>query len=1029
MHGLNMAFSLDQPRIIHDRLIGSIHHYFTAMNNSGKVTEPTENTSRVSSGPGLRENWLNWRKKRFWLGIALLLYTLLGFFLAPVLVRDGIINAIHDELGRESSIGKVEVNPFVLSLRIQDFEMRDTDQVKMAAFDEYFVNFQLSSLFRWAWVFREIRLAGPYFFFERLDTEDTRLGRILAEARSDPPQKPKQENGGLPRLLVHNIDISDGRVDVRDNVPATPVEAFLAPIDVSIQELNTLPDQSGRQDVNIRMPNGATLHWEGSLSLAPLDSEGELVLKDTQLDKGIAYLKAMLPLESFQARLTSRLHYRIRSEANGEISVAVDDLEVELDDLAVSGLTPTTEFLVIPKISLRGGKLRYPEQSMSFGSVQIDTPQLTAWRRKDGSLSLNDLIPAASDSSKTASKGDNPPWHFTVDEFILDGGILDLSDHSVEPPAAAGIRDLQVKLQAISNNAGAVFPFDLAGGLAEGGQFRFSGQLGVLPGFSLNGTSEIQGIPLMPGQPYLQQSANVTMESGAVDAELEVSLNDKQDLSVSGAVRIPGLDLRDSVNNQALLAWKNLDIDRFEFELNSGRVHFSSLVFDQPFGRLVINEDRSTNLSGLLVKNDSVPEAPDTTSTVEAETAPFSLIVGGIRIDDGSMDFSDLSLPLPFATHIAGLDGTVSTIATGSSEPANIKLEGQVDEYGLARINGSMNVLDPIKHTDMTVEFRNLLMPQLSPYTVQFAGREIDEGKLDLDLRYAIDEAQLHGQNAIVLSDLVLGAKVDHPDAASLPLGLAVALLKDSNGVIDIDLPVEGNINDPEFQIGGVVWQAISGLITKIVSAPFRLLGGLIGLDSEDLGQFQFLAGRADLTPPEIEKIAQLGEALQQRPELVVEVSGVTDPEIDVPALKYIHLRDTARARLGEEGNSDESEFVMLDAEIRSVVEALFVERFPDITLETLKTGHTGPPADDPEGKPVLDELAYAADLIDRLLASEVISEQDLNMLAQARAEAIRAAFLATGQFDESRIVMAEPKQVESEGGEWVKLELGVVSD
>ena len=329
----------------------------------------------------------------------------------------------------------------------------------------------------------------------------------------------------------------------------------------------------------------------------------------------------------------------------------------------------------------------------------------------------------------------------------------------------------------------------------------------------------------------------------------------------------------------------------------------------------------------------------------------------------------------------------------------------------------------------MTVEFRNLLMPQLSPYTVQFAGREIDEGKLDLDLRFAIDQAQLHGQNSIVLSDLVLGAKVDHPDAASLPLWLAVALLKDSNGVIDIDLPVEGNINDPEFQIGGVVWQAISGLITKIVSAPFRLLGGLIGLDSEDLGQFEFLAGRADLTPPEIEKIAQLEEALQQRPELVVEVSGVTNPEIDVPALKYIRLRDTARARLGEEGNGGDSEFVMLDAEIRNVIETLFVERFPDITLEAVKSGHTGPLADDPVGEPALDELAYAADLVDRLLASEVVGEQDLTQLAHARAEAIRTAFLATGQFDESRIVMAEPKQVESEDGEWVKLELGVVSD
>ena len=217
-------------------------------------------------------------------------------------------------------------------------------------------------------------------------------------------------------------------------------------------------------------------------------------------------------------------------------------------------------------------------------------------------------------------------------------------------------------------------------------------------------------------------------------------------------------------------------------------------------------------------------------------------------------------------------------------------------------------MLDPIRHTDVTVEFRNLLMPKLSPYTVQFAGREIDQGKLDLGLVYAIDEGKLHGENDVVLSDLVLGEKVDHPDAASLPLGLAVSLLKDADGVIKIDLPVEGDINDPEFKIGGVVWQAITGLITKIVSAPFRFLGNLIGVDSEDFGQFEFLAGRADLTPPELEKIVQMEKALQQRPELTIEISGVADRVIDVPALKLIRLRAIANERLeGELGDQHDA--------------------------------------------------------------------------------------------------------------------------
>ena len=411
------------------------------------------------------------------------------------------------------------------------------------------------------------------------------------------------------------------------------------------------------------------------------------------------------------------------------------------------------------------------------------------------------------------------------------------------------------------------------------------------------------------------------------------------------------------------------------------------------------------------------------------EAPAWSAVIGGIVIEDGSMDFSDLSLPLPFATRVTSLDGTISTIDNESNEPANIRLEGQVDEYGLARIEGGMNLLDPVAHTDVTVEFRNLLMTSLSPYSAQFAGREIDEGKLNLDLEYRIDGGQLDGQNSVVLSDLVLGKEVESADAVSLPLGLAVALLKDSNGVIDIDLPVSGDINDPEFRIGGVIWKAFAGLITKVVAAPFKLLGGLIGIDSEDFGQFQFLAGRHDLTPPELEMVVQLKQALEKRPELRVEINGVFDPAIDTPALQYLQLRETAWQRLGRDPSEESNASEMLGEEIRKLLEVLYSERFPASPLDELKAMHSAAPADDPEGKPVLDELAYAGELRDRLVASEPVGPTELKGLANRRAQAIYDAFLAAGDLDPARIQLGEASVAESEDGEWVLMELGVATD
>jgi hypothetical protein len=993
-------------------------------------TDQAPAAAAQSTGKVFKNRWLNPRRKRFWAIVVILLYTLLGFFAAPPMIEHTIISLLNDDLGRPAKIEKIEANPYALSVRVTGFELQDTDGVKLASFDEFHVNFQFLSILKWAWTFSQIQLTGPYLHFERFDTGETRLGHLLEDFAANRParagdDKSADQANDVPRVLIRNLGISEGRVDFRDRLPATPVEFDLGPINISIQELNTLPDVYGQQAVAIYLPGDASLKWNGSLSLAPLESKGELVLEGMRIDPVIAYLEHLLPLETISASLSSAFKYQLLQEGSGDFSIAVDEFDIRLDDLLVSGLVPATDIAIIQQMSLLDGKFRYPGQTLHFGKLNIVNPMITAWLKEDGSLNLLDLKPDGATSGKTTESNNTAsPWQLGIGQVLLEGGELALSDNSVQPAAYINLADLHARADGVNNLANAVMPFELSGKLSGGGNFMVNGELGALPGFSLSAHASIKGVPLSLGQPYVQQFAHILIETGVVDSAVDINVPAGQDYSVSGSVEIPGLKVNDELENETLLSWNNLEID--QFDLDPGTLHLSSLAFEGIYGRFVINDDRTTNLGGLVVDEATEPGENNTTET-DSESMDF--IIGGVYVNNGSLDFSDLSLPLPFATHIEPLEGTVSTIATNSTEPANIRLEGQVDEYGLARIEGGMNVLDPVRYTDVSVDFRNLEMSSLSPYTVQFAGREIDEGKLNLGLVYDIKEGQLHGTNEIILSDLVLGEKVDHPDAASLPLGLAVSLLKDANGVIDIDLPVEGDVNDPEFKIGGVIWQAFTGMITKVVSAPFRLLGSLIGIESEDFGQIEFLAGRADLTPPEMEKIVQLEEALQQRPELLIEISGVTDPAIDVPVMQYIRVRDIASERLGEGLEDKNDNDLMLDERIRGIVETLFSERFPDISPQSLKAAHTAPPADDPEGKPVLDELAYATDLWKRLLAAETVTDQDLTDLALARAEAIRFAFLATGQIDASRIVITEPSEVESDDGEWVMLELGVASE
>ena len=1005
-----------------------------------------------------------------------LLYTLAGFFLLPYLAKKGIVDFVRGDLGRDTRIENVEFNPYVLSLKIKGLSIADTDGIKLAGIDELFVNFQLSSVFYRAWTFDEIRVDGLYFFLHRIDTENSRLGHLIDDlaslrtAAEAAEAEPPEATDGPPRLWVRDLRLR-GAVDIRDDLPKTPVKLQLSPIDIAVTDLNTLPDKTGHQTVTVEMPEGPVLHWQGSLDLAPFASQGQLALDNGQLAQGLPYLQAMLPLDSLAATLSSRFDYRIFIAGDGVAKIAIDNLDVKLNDVALTGLDPGTEFLALDALNLKGGVFRYPEQSLHFQNLHIEAPRISAWLTPDGTINFSHLMPAPATSSKVPNvpgteaarsdtgnahgdtenaHGDNenednkvetavekntsaksvaqaPAWTVGIDLISLAEGELEFADHRFDPAARLSLTDLHIALGEFSTAADARMPLTLSGTLADQGQLNIDGSVAITPAAALDLRVRVADLPLAIAQDHIQQYLRVVIESGLVNTDLTITMAANRSPSIVGSLQVASLKVKDAEQNNALLAWEDLALNRLELDMSANSLDITRLEFRKPYARLAIREDLSTNVSDLRVKpsNESARKsARNTGQEPLSAPSPLSVVIGGIRIDDATLDFSDMSLPLPFATRVHSLKGSVATIASTDAAPSKINLEGQVDKYGLARIDGDINLLDPTLDTQVSVEFRNLNMPNLSPYSGKFAGRKIRDGKLSLNLDYRIDKGALKASNDIVLSNLRLGEKIENPNAVSLPLDLAIALLKDANGVIKAKIPITGDVNDPRFALGGVIRDAIFGFITNVATAPFRFLGSIVGMARADLGHIQFLAGRTDLTPPELEKISQLRNALNQRPQLALQIGGVHDPDTDTSALQFISLRNKFFERRGERLNLND-EASLLAAEHRDTLEALFTDQFPDISLQSLKAVHTTSGADDSE-KPTFKALAYAADLRDRLLSAQTIAEFELEQLANARAEAVRAAVLDDGSIDGARIVLIQPRKVTSKDGQWVTLKLDV---
>lgn len=513
------------------------------------------------------------------------------------------------------------------------------------------------------------------------------------------------------------------------------------------------------------------------------------------------------------------------------------------------------------------------------------------------------------------------PWQLDLATFTLNKLNLRLQDDSLEMPLqlAAAING---SANSISNRDGAEIPFNLTVNLESGGTLSNSGEVIGLPALALESSLQISQLNLAAIQPYLNEYASVALENGNINLNSSVTINPDEPFSARGEFSLNSLKVSDTVLREDLVTLAQMNIDEFAFSLAANALEISEIDVIDLYARVIVNQDGSTNI-GRSVRQ-STADTPATVSETSVDESasdsnPFGITLGKVSINNASANFTDRNLPLTFDANIQQLNGTAEGVASTSQEAATLNLEGQVNEFGLVRIIGSLNPFNVIQNSEVDVRFTNIDMPPLTPYVIKFAGREISEGSIDLGLVYEIQEGQLNASNQMVLKDLKLGERVDQPGAMDLPLDLALALLKDGNGVIDLEVPVVGDINDPEFDFGPAIRRTLTNVLTNIVTAPFRLLGSLIGGGDSSLESIRFLPGRSDIAPPEQQILNQLGEALAQRPQLVLEVPPLTAPE-DVLALKTTKVNRNIEIAL--EALVDED--ILLTERRRQVLETLY---------------------------------------------------------------------------------------------------------
>ncbi|HTO90154.1 MAG TPA: DUF748 domain-containing protein [Candidatus Sulfotelmatobacter sp.] len=942
------------------------------------------------------------------------LYLGFGFWVAPGLVRGAILRGASERLTRAPELKRVRVNPLNLSMHVEGFSLERADGQRVLGFEDFYVRFDpLGSLIDRGLTLARLRLDRPLLAVEM------RPGGALDVAELIRPDSTKVDTTVQPPPLhVKQLLITDGAISFADPSRTPPLQMGAKPVDLTLMDLRTRRGARNEFSLRAATVRGESLHWEAKFVLAPFHSEGLLELKNVKAKTLTSLAGTAIPfsMPSGDADFATRYHVDARDHP---MSVGLEDLRAELRDWTLANRAADTTFIVLQRARLLGGSVDVNHSRVTLDSIAVDGGHVSLWMERNHHLNL--------EAWATAPDTTVPPWITHVQGIGAHGLQVSFEDRQVGPPATFELNDVEAALADLSTEPHAVGRLTSARAkIFDSGDCSASGAIG-LTGPSADLQVEVKRFPLRSTQPYMNHLNRVVILGGDANGKGRLRFNTFGPkgplLRYEGSASVDGFKSVDRKLRQELLSWRSLRLNALRYDVMPSAIETRQVDVEGGFIRVVVGPDRIPNLATVALPPDSAAGyssfSTDSTDTLRAK-------IDLVNIKDGSAYFSDLSLRPAFTTGIEALNGSIKGLSSFQESGGEIALDGQVDRYAPVRVEGAFNPLSKGGHTDMSLSFKHIELTTFTPYSGKFMGYRIERGKLSLDLHYVVDGRQLQGSNKILMEQLTLGDKVDSPEATHLPVRFAIALLKDKDGNIDLDLPVKGSLDDPKFSIGRVILKVLTNLVTKAVTSPFKALGALFGGSEEQLDVIEFAAGSSVVDSSQVTRLDQLGKALTERPGLRLDIPAGYDALADSVALVTAayeqRLRDAMQAEAARRGGPSSG-----GADPRSrAVEKLYVAQFgsapPPVT-------HTGPKLKKGEVDTLLvaAQQARITDMEQRLKAALRLDPGDLTRLGQARALALKDQLVANG-VDAGQVFVVDAGEPEHIAGPTVRLKLALDS-
>jgi hypothetical protein len=1012
-----------------------------------------------------------------WTVAVCLFYTVFGFLILPLIVRAVAVKQLSKQLDRKVTLRQVRINPYSLKATIRGFLIKDTDGETLVSWDEVRVNFQFSSLFSKAWVFKDVTLLQP-FVRVQINKDYTLNFSDIAAKFSKPGQK-----GKASAFRINRLFLIGAKASFTDLTPREPFQRIIGPFEVTLANFRSDSDSKNPYVFSGVTDGGEQFSWRGFFYLNPLRSEGEFRVNGVSLLKYAPLYQDVVRFEIKDGVIDLRATYRYERSAATNL-LAVTNTFFALKSLKVAEKGTNENVIDISSLVVRGASVDAMARMAEADALTVSDGRVIFRRNKDASINAIEL-------ARPAESADTPGGIVLllravtnvvamllnttnlstgiIRDFTVTNCALHLEDLVNSQPVRLDLDGIAVNAKNISNRAGTNLTAEVSMRWGTNGTIRADIQAGLAPP-SAEIKLALDQLSLLPLAPYLEPHAEIFVLGGKLGLggtlHVRAATNELPEVRFEGDAWLDELSFAERIETESLLKWNALRISGIAANLNPPVISAKELRVADAFVRLIIETNRTINLMSALRRGGSnAPSAltvTNTTATNVMATAQPKISVGSVVVSNANVHFIDRSLHPNVNILIEQLGGTVTALSSDDSERAAVNLRGTVDKTAPAEITGKLNPWNQKQPTELKLVVKDMdLLPE-DPYAAKYLGYQLKKGKLSLELSHQLAEGKLKSKNRITLDHLTLGEKVASSNATTLPVRLAIAVLKDRNGRIELEVPIEGTLDDPKFQIGQVIAGAIGNVIKKVVTSPFAALSSIFGGKGEELSVQEFEPGSTNLLPATIEKLNALAKGLYERPELQLEIEGSADAGIDGDALragklskqfrlqKWESLLPAAQARISPDEMKvapEEYAAFLSEAYARIPPSKALTERTNqhvrgnDVTsastTEPKSAGTNNQTARSPwkhfsfaKGatalmkNPAPVDSATQLDREGSLLETIEITPADLRALALERSRNVKAYLLQTGKVEAERISVTESKSSTAAKGSRVYLRL-----